>query len=167
MLRTAVLLTAALALFATTTAEACSCSPYQTQAEADRAGEKAYRDADLVVDATVGDVSAQYKALCPAPGAKPRATEIGRSMTADRPITIHRVLKGKQPRTPVLAGAETTIFAEGCGVMMNSCDVGIGSSVRTVLVLHRIKDGRFRAMSVCGLMALRQSKRGQTLFGAK
>ena len=167
MLRIATLLVAGFGLVTGTTADACSCVPYPTQAEADRAGETIYRDADLIVDATVGGVSAAYEAMCPASGGKPRPADIGRSMNADRPITVHRVLKGKSPVAPILAGADTTVYAQSCGVLSNSCEVGIASRARTILVLKRAKGARFEMMSYCALAALSQSTRGRALFATK
>ncbi len=166
MSRIAAAVIAAIALTSAGVADACSCVPYHTQAEADRAGEEIWRNATLIVEATVGDTSAAYKALCPAPGTLPSARTIGRTMNADRPFTVHRVFKGRAPARPVLAGAKTEVYAQGCGVMVNSCEVGIETGSRTILVLNRTKDGRFEMMSYCGLMALRQSTRGGALFGA-
>ncbi len=77
------------------------------------------------------------------------------------------VLKGRAQRGTVLAGAPAEVFAQGCGVMTNSCAVGIQSNARTILVLNRAKDGRFEMASYCSLMALRASKRGRAILGGR
>jgi hypothetical protein len=150
---------------AASVANACSCIGFPTQAEADAAGERAYRAADLIVDATPGAEPASYSVLCGAAGSKPRPQDVGRSITLDRPLTIHRVLKGKAPKNAVLAGQQVTAYAGGCGIMTNSCDVGIAPGARNVFVLQREKDGRYRMANYCSLVALRQSRRGAQLFG--
>ena len=164
MLRPIALALAAASLTVASVAAACSCVPYRTQAEADRAGEKVYRAADLIVEATVGDVSARYKAMCHGGSRKPDPATIGQKVSGDRPLTIHRVLKGRAPRTPMLAGNPGEIFAQGCGVMMNSCDVNVPKDSRTILILRKVGAGRYAMESFCALNALRQSTRGQVLF---
>ena len=167
MFRLTSTLVAALSFTMATGADACSCVLYQSQAEVDRVGETVWKDAALIVEATVGDVSAQYKALCPASGSPPRAGDVGRKASGDRPIIVHRVFKGAVPRNAALAGAQAEVFAQGCAVMTNSCDVGIQSNARTILVLNRVKSGRYEMTPYCSLMALRASKRGQALFARK
>lgn len=164
MLRVTALSAATLALVWCPVADACSCVPYPTQVAADAAGERVFVAADLIVEATVGPLSTRFIAQCRTPGAVGRT--IGKTISSDRPITVHRVLKGKAPRTPVLVGEPTTVEVNGCSMMSNSCDVGIESGSRTILVLHRVGSARFRMESYCSLMALRHSTRGRALFGA-
>lgn len=164
MLHRLALALAAATLTTASIAQACSCIGFASQAEADRAGERVYGAADLIVDATVGDASDRYKAICTRAGRNPDPTTIGQKVSGDRPFAIHRVLKGRAPVAPMLAGRDGEVFAQGCGVMSNSCDVGIASNARTVLVLRKVGARRYAMDGYCSLVAFRNSTRGKALF---
>ncbi len=160
MPRLVALTSAAIACIVAPVAQACLCAIGSTRAEIEAAGARAYAAADLIVDATVGEVSWRHRTVC----GSPRVFGFGQAISADRPITVHRVFKGRAGSTPVLIGKETSVERFGCVVRDNSCEPTIRSRQRTILVLHREADGRYRALDMCEVEALRNSKAGQALF---
>lgn len=138
---------------------------FATAAEADAEGERIYRSADLIVEATAGDLPERYRSICSA-RSKPRPELIGQRLSSDRPLAVHRVIKGVPPASIMLFDNDAEVFAEGCGIRVNSCEVTIPSGHRTIFVLRRVEGNRYRMESYCALIALRQSARGRALFGA-
>ncbi|HET9511864.1 MAG TPA: hypothetical protein VFO80_12010 [Sphingomonas sp.] len=109
MLRTLAATGAAIACIAAPVAEACICPWYQTQAEIDADGARALSAADLIVEATVGDVSWWHRTACGSPG----PFGFGQAISADRPITVHRTVKGRAGPSPTLIGNKTTVQSVG------------------------------------------------------
>ncbi|MBN2970830.1 hypothetical protein JW805_02205 [Roseomonas aeriglobus] len=160
MSRPFVTIIAAIGCIAAPAAEACLCAIGQTQADIDAQGARAFGAADLIVDATVGDVSWWHRTAC----GSPRLFGFGQAISADRAITVHRILKGRTGFAPTLIGRETRVERSGCVVLDNSCDITIRSHRRTILFLHRVAGGRYRALSGCDEQAIRNSRVGQALF---
>ncbi|MBM3928596.1 MAG: hypothetical protein FJ335_09085 [Sphingomonadales bacterium] len=164
MLRPFAAALAAIACIVSPVAQACICPWYQTQAEIDADGTRALAAADLIAEATVGDVSWLHRNLCRGTSITSRLLGFGQKISADRPITVHRVLKGRAGAAPVLIGEETSLEGFGCAVRISSCNVSVPSNQRTTLFLHREADGRYRALSGCEAQAIRNSRVGQALF---
>lgn len=164
-MRRAAIVFAGVALLFARVAAACSCVIYLSQAEVDRNGEAAYQKADLIVIATPGDASSEHKAMC-SPGRSARVpSDVGRTIDDDRPLAVHRVLKGRAPARPVLKGMTKDVVIGGCRVRLTGCDISHPAGKRTLLVLHRLPDGRYESVSLCSLDVLERSARGRALFG--
>lgn len=158
------IITAALTSIAAPVANASTCSGHATRAEADAAGERVYAEADLIVEGTVGPKPDAYRDICFGPGGKPRPLDYGRKVSLDRPFVIHRVLKGHRPARPIMAYAPATVSSFGCGILYQDFDEDPPEKVRHVMVLRQTADGRYRPVSGCARVALRNSRAGQALF---
>lgn len=152
------------ALIAPPVAHASTCSGYATRAEADAAGERVYAEADLIVEGTVGPKPKAYREICFGPGGKPRPEDYGRKVSLDRPFVIYRTLKGSPPEQAIMAYEPATVSSYGCGILYRDFDEDPPEKLRHVMVLRRTPDGRFRPVSGCALVALRNSRVGQALF---
>ncbi|MFD1788180.1 hypothetical protein ACFSC3_11405 [Sphingomonas floccifaciens] len=160
MLRPFATITAA----ATLVANASTCSGHATRAEADVAGERVYEEADLIVEGTAGPKSDAYRDICFGRDGKPQPGDDGRTVSLDRPFVIHRVLKGRAPERAIMAYEPATASAFGCGILYRDFDEDPPEDLRHVMVLRQTADGRYRPVSSCARVALRNSRRGQVLF---
>ena len=152
------------ALTAAPIAQACGCVGHPTPTAVEAAGERAYAAADLIVDATPAGTPDAYRRICFGPGNLPRPRDYGRKIAMDRPFVIHRVLKGRAPLRPILAAEPAEVTRHGCGILSNSCQVEAPESGRHILILRKVAAGRYKPLSVCEHLALRNSRRGQALF---